>query len=160
MCPPCRRASATRPSSRLADQPTVRMSWVAGPGRRLPMPALEPAPPPPAEVARAGPAVKVLLVDDQPANLMALEATLAGMGLDLVKAGSGPEALRYLLRGDFALILLDVKMPGMDGLETAELVRQRQRSQHTPIIFLTAYERDDVQMFKGYSLGAVDYLTK
>ncbi|HZY88965.1 MAG TPA: SpoIIE family protein phosphatase [Gemmataceae bacterium] len=124
------------------------------------MPALETAPPPSAGVARAGPAVKILLVDDQPANLMALGATLDGMGLDLVKAGSGPEALRHLLRGDFALILLDVKMPGMDGLETAELVRQRQRSQHTPIIFLTAYERDDVQMFKGYSLGAVDYLTK
>jgi serine phosphatase RsbU (regulator of sigma subunit) len=126
------------------------------------MTALEPAPAPaaPREGAPAGPPVKVLLVDDQAANLAALEATLTGLGLDLVKARSGPEALRHLLRGDFALILLDVKMPGMDGLETAELIRQRPRCQHTPIIFLTAYERDDVQMFKGYSLGAVDYLTK
>jgi serine phosphatase RsbU (regulator of sigma subunit) len=118
------------------------------------------APPPSLEGPPGGVPVKVLLVDDQPANLAALEATLTGMGLDLVKARSGPEGLRHLLRQDFALILLDVKMPGMDGLETAELVRQRPRCQHTPIIFLTAYERDDVQMFKGYSLGAVDYLTK
>ncbi len=118
------------------------------------------APLPSTAAAPAAPPVKVLLVDDQPANLAALEAVLAGMDLELVKARSGPEALRHLLRQDFALILLDVKMPLMDGLETAELVRQRPRCQHTPIIFLTAYERDDVQMFKGYSLGAVDYLTK
>ena len=104
--------------------------------------------------------VNILMVDDQPGNLLALEATLAQLGQNLVQARSGQEALRHLLHDDFALILLDVKMPGMDGLETAELVRQRPRSQHTPIIFLTAYERDDVQMFKGYSLGAVDYLTK
>src|SRR5438477_7277012 len=118
------------------------------------MTALEtaPAPVPSAAEAPAPPAVKVLLVDDQAANLAALEAILSGMDLELVKARSGPEALRHLLRQDFALILLDVKMPIMDGLETAEMVRQRPRCQHTPIIFLTAYERDDVQMFKGYSL--------
>src|SRR5205085_6994580 len=103
------------------------------------MSALQPALallPPPAAEAPAAP-VKVLLVDDQAANLAALEAILSGMDLELVKARSGPEALRHLLRQDFALILLDVKMPIMDGLETAELVRQRPRCQHTPIIFLT-----------------------
>jgi signal transduction histidine kinase/DNA-binding response OmpR family regulator len=104
--------------------------------------------------------VKILVVDDQPNNLLALEATLAQLGQDLVTARSGQEALRHLLHDDFALILLDVKMPGLDGLETAELVRQRERTRHVPIIFLTGYERTDVQMFKGYSLGAVDFLTK
>src|SRR5438105_15114742 len=89
--------------------------------------------------------VKVLCVDDQPANLLTLEATLADLDLDLVKAGSGPEALRRLLQDDFALILMDVRMPDMDGFETAELIRQRKRCQHTPIIFLTAAERDEVQ---------------
>ena len=109
---------------------------------------------------RTGPPVKVLCVDDMPSNLLALEATLADLGLDLVKARSGPEALHCLLQDDFALILLDVRMPNMDGFETAEFIRQRQRSEHTPIIFLTASERDEDQMFKGYSLGAVDYLCK
>lgn len=104
--------------------------------------------------------VKVLCVDDLPANLLALEATLGDLGLDLVRAHSGPEALGCILKEDFALILIDVSMPGMDGFETAEYIRQRKRSQHTPIIFLTASERDDVQIFKGYSLGAVDYLCK
>jgi CheY-like chemotaxis protein len=99
-------------------------------------------------------------VDDLPGNLLALEATLEGLGLDLVKARSGREALRCLLRDDFALILLDVNMPNMDGLETAELIRQRERCQHTPIIFLTASERDSTQVFQGYALGAVDYLCK
>ena len=104
--------------------------------------------------------VKVLCVDDLPANLLSLETALGDMGLNLVKAHSGPEALRCLLKEDFALILLNVKMPDMDGFETAEFIRQRKRCQHTPIIFLTASERDDVQMFKGYALGAVDYLCK
>jgi len=112
-----------------------------------------------AETSIAKPA-KVLCVDDQPANLLTLEATLADLDLDLVKAGSGPEALRQLLQDDFALILMDVRMPDMDGFETAELIRQRKRCQHTPIIFLTAAERDDLQIFKGYALGAVDYLCK
>src|SRR5436190_948562 len=87
-------------------------------------------------------------------------ATLAGADLELVKARSGSEALRCLLEDDFALILMDVKMPHMDGFETAEFIRQRERCQHTPIIFLAASERDDAQMFQGYSLGAVDYLCK
>src|SRR5438105_1667865 len=100
--------------------------------------------------APATPPVKVLCVDDLPANLLALEATLTELNLDLVHAHSGPEALRRILKEDFALILMDVKMPDMDGLETAELIRQRKRCQHTPIIFLTASERNDPQMFKGY----------
>jgi signal transduction histidine kinase len=104
--------------------------------------------------------VKILLVDDQPANLLSLEAMLGGLGQELIRAASGPEALRCVLDNDFALILLDVQMPGMDGLETAELIRERPRSQRTPIIFLTAYDPSELQMFKGYSLGAVDYLHK
>jgi serine phosphatase RsbU (regulator of sigma subunit) len=104
--------------------------------------------------------VKILVVDDEPRNLLALSATLAGLDVDLVKAQSGLEALRCLLQDDVALILMDVKMPGMDGFETAELIRQRERSKHTPIIFLTAFGTNDVQMFKGYALGAVDYLSK
>jgi serine phosphatase RsbU (regulator of sigma subunit) len=103
---------------------------------------------------------KVLIVDDQPANLLALEATLAELDLDLVKASSGPDALRRVLKDDFALILMDVKMPGMNGFETAELIRQRKRSRHTPIIFLTAFETSDEQVFNGYAHGAVDYLLK
>jgi serine phosphatase RsbU (regulator of sigma subunit) len=99
-------------------------------------------------------------VDDQPANLLAVEATLADLDVNLVKARSGFEALRCLLGDDFALILMDVKMPGMDGLEAAELIRQRKRSSHTPIIFLTASESADAQVFRGYTLGAVDYLVK
>ncbi len=102
----------------------------------------------------------ILLVDDQPSNLLALEAVLKTLDVNVIKARSGVEALRSLLSEDFALILMDVKMPAMDGFETAALIRQRRRSQHTPIIFLTAYESDDRQMFKGYSLGAVDYIHK
>ena len=102
----------------------------------------------------------MLIVDDQPANLMALEATLDGLDVNLVLAASGFEALRSLLSHDFALILMDVKMPGMDGFETAELIRGRKRCAHTPIIFLTASESADHQVFEGYTLGAVDYLVK
>jgi signal transduction histidine kinase len=103
--------------------------------------------------------VKILLVDDKPQNLLALEAALADLGQELVKAGSGPEALRRVLTDDFAAILLDVRMPGMDGLETAALIRQREKSRGTPIIFLTAYG-DEQQIFRGYDTGAVDYLIK
>jgi len=106
------------------------------------------------------PKVNVLLVDDHPQNLLALEAILDCLGQNLVKAHSGAEALRCLLNQDFAVILLDVQMPGMDGFETAKLIRQRQRSLHTPIIFLTAFSTSDTLVFKGYSLGAVDYLFK
>ena len=104
--------------------------------------------------------VNVLLVDDQPSNLLALEAILGGMGLNLVRARSGEEALMRVLDDDFAVILMDVQMPGMDGFETAALIRERDRSQHTPIIFLTAFQSTEVQVFQGYSLGAVDFLSK
>lgn len=106
------------------------------------------------------PQVNVLLVDDHPENLIALEAILEGLGQNLVKAHSGTEALRCLLEQDFAVILLDVQMPEIDGFETATLIRQRERSRHTPIIFLTAFSTSDSLMFKGYALGAVDYLLK
>ncbi|MGH7193756.1 MAG: response regulator, partial [Candidatus Saccharimonadales bacterium] len=99
----------------------------------------------------------ILLVDDQPNNLLALDGILQDLGQHLVKAGSGPEALRCLLNEDFALILLDVLMPGMDGFETAALIRQRDRSQLTPIIFLTAVGDSETHIAKGYSVGAVDY---
>ncbi|MBD2000505.1 response regulator [Leptolyngbya sp. FACHB-541] len=104
--------------------------------------------------------VNILLVDDHPENLLALEAILDPLGGNLVKAHSGEEALRSLLHQDFAVILLDVQMPGMDGFETATLIRSRERSRHTPIIFLTAFNTNDSLVFRGYSLGAVDYLLK
>jgi PAS domain S-box-containing protein len=104
--------------------------------------------------------VNVLLVDDHPENLLALEAILDSVSYNLVKANSGTEALRCLLNEDFAVILLDVQMPGMDGFETATLIRSRDRSRSTPIIFITAFTSNDKQVFKGYSLGAVDYLFK
>src|SRR6266853_3800738 len=103
--------------------------------------------------------VKILLVDDTPENLVSLEAALEGLGQDLVLANSGMEALRFLLEDDFAAILLDVKMPEMDGFQTAEMIRSRKRSRHTPILFLTAY-RSDEQLIRGYAMGAVDFLFK
>ena len=103
--------------------------------------------------------VKILLVDDTPENLVSLEAALYTLGEDLVFANSGTEALRHLLEDDFAAVLLDVKMPGMDGFETAELIRSRPRSRHTPILFLTGYKSDE-HLFRGYDLGAVDFLFK
>jgi PAS domain S-box-containing protein len=102
----------------------------------------------------------VLLVDDQQENLLALEAVLKPLGLNTVRATSGEQALRRLLAVDFAAILLDVQMPGMDGFETAELIKQRERTQHIPIIFLTAIDKERQQVFRGYSVGAVDYLFK
>jgi signal transduction histidine kinase/DNA-binding response OmpR family regulator len=99
----------------------------------------------------------VLLVDDRPEKLLAIESLLADMRLEIVRATSGREALRHLLQRDFALILLDVNMPGMDGLETAALIRARKSSEHIPIIFITAYG-DEIFMERGYSLGAVDYI--
>jgi two-component system, sensor histidine kinase and response regulator len=104
--------------------------------------------------------VNILLVDDQPANLVALEAMLQGLGQNLIKADSGREALKWLLTHEFAVILLDVKMPEMDGFETAELVRQRDKSRHTPILFLTAGDNTQTQAVRGYAVGAVDYLVK
>ncbi len=102
---------------------------------------------------------KILLVDDSAENLVSLEAALEGLGQVIVTARSGKEALRHLLDADFAAILLDVKMPEMDGFQTAELIRARKRSRHTPILFLTAYKSDE-HLFRGYDMGAVDFLFK
>ena len=104
--------------------------------------------------------VNILLVDDNSKNLLALEATLESLGQNVVKANSGEEALKRLLAQDFAAILLDVQMPGMDGFETAELIRMRENSRHTPIIFVTAIGKTTEFIFKGYAVGAVDYLLK
>jgi PAS domain S-box-containing protein len=102
--------------------------------------------------------VKVLLVDDRPDKLIALESILADPAIELVLAHSGKEALRLVLAHDFAVILLDVSMPIMDGFETASLIRQRKSSEHTPIIFITAYSDTEMPASRGYSLGAVDYI--
>jgi PAS domain S-box-containing protein len=102
--------------------------------------------------------VNVLLVDDRPDKLLALSGILADTGQNVVTARSGQEALRHLLRKDFAVILLDVNMPQMDGFETAAMIRERERSSKTPIIFLTAVSDADTYAFRGYSLGAVDYI--
>jgi two-component system sensor histidine kinase/response regulator len=103
----------------------------------------------------------ILLVDDRPENLLALQAVLERPEYNLVKATSGPEALRCLLQEEeFAVIVLDVRMEGMDGFQTAALLRERDKTRHTPIIFLTAQVRDTTQVLEGYSLGAVDYLFK
>jgi CheY-like chemotaxis protein len=101
--------------------------------------------------------VNILVVDDSAEKLLALGAILGELGQNVVEAQSGREALRKLLKQDFAVVLLDVNMPGMDGFETAALIRQRKSSEHTPIIFITAYS-DDTHARQGYSLGAVDYL--
>jgi PAS domain S-box-containing protein len=123
--------------------------------------------PSPAEGAAAGesrlPAPEkagILLVDDQAGNLRVLEGLLEDLGQDLVTATSGAEALSRLLDRDFAVVLLDVRMPGMDGFETAELIRKRRRSRHIPIIFVTAIDDDVEQIAKGYAVGAVDYIMK
>jgi signal transduction histidine kinase len=106
------------------------------------------------------PPVDVLAVDDTPANLRSLEVLLEDLGVNMVTASSGSEALRHLLEREFALILLDVQMPGIDGLETARLVRARERTRHIPIIFVTAHHRSEDNVSRGYELGAVDYLFK
>src|SRR5688572_14509784 len=97
----------------------------------------------------------ILIVDDHPENILALQAVLEPLGENIVKASSGKEALWHLLRQDFAVILLDIQMPEMDGFETAEVIRQRERSAHTPIIFVTAYYKGDTHVFRGYAAGAV-----
>lgn len=106
------------------------------------------------------PKVNILLVDDHRENLLSLQAVLEPLGENLVQATSGEEALRFLLERNFAAIILDVQMPGMDGFETASLIRSRRRSRQTPIIFLTAFSSSPQLLFQGYSLGAVDYLHK
>src|SRR5215212_4326235 len=101
--------------------------------------------------------VNILIVDDKPEKLLSLAAVLEELHQNVVRAYSGREALRALLNQDFAVILLDVNMPGMDGFETAALIRQRKSTEHIPIIFVTAYG-DDMHLSRGYSLGAVDYI--
>lgn len=102
----------------------------------------------------------VLLVDDMPANLLALRAILETLGQNLIEASTGEQALQRLLHDDFAVILLDVTLPGMDGYEVAQLIRGRKRSQRTPIIFVTAYDTPSERMIEAYSQGAVDFLVK
>ena len=102
----------------------------------------------------------ILLVDDRPENLLILEELLGATDQNLVMAKSGEEALKQVLEKDFAAILLDVQMPGIDGFETTALIRQRRQTANTPIIFITAESQTNETMFKGYGLGAVDFLFK
>src|SRR6266568_3042413 len=102
----------------------------------------------------------ILLVDDRAENLLALEAILEPLGQVLVRANSGSEALKQVLIVDFAAILLDVQMPGMNGFEVAEIIKSRERSRTIPIIFLSAINKEEAYVFKGYSMGAVDYVFK
>ena len=103
---------------------------------------------------------RVLLVDDRPDNLLALRAVLDPLGYDLVEAASGEEALRRLLSEEFAVIVLDVQMPVLDGFETARLIKGRERTRHVPIIFLTAISGEPEHYLRGYETGAVDYVYK
>jgi len=103
---------------------------------------------------------KILLVDDRPDNLLALSAILSSLGHGMVRAHSGEEALKAMLSDEFALVILDVQMPGMDGYATAAHIKRRERTRSVPIIFLTATYADPQDAFRGYAAGAVDYITK
>jgi signal transduction histidine kinase len=103
---------------------------------------------------------RVLIVDDRPRNLLAFEAVIESLDVEIVKAESGDAALGHLLRGDFAVILLDVQMPGLNGLETTELIKKREQSRHIPIILISASSSEVEHIFKGYQHGVVDYLLK
>jgi signal transduction histidine kinase len=104
--------------------------------------------------------VKILMVDDRPENLLALEAILEPLGQILISANSGEEALKCVLKHDFACILLDVQMPDMNGFDAAQIIKSREKSRYIPIIFLSAINKEDAYVFKGYSMGAVDYVFK
>lgn len=104
--------------------------------------------------------INILIVDDKPQNLISLEAVLEAPHIEIVKASSGNEALSKILDYEFALILLDVQMPDMDGFETAEYIRGNKKTRHVPIIFVTAINKDQQYVFKGYASGAVDYIFK
>ncbi len=147
------------------------MSPDTGPGRPTPprVPAVSgssaavpsnPVSPPVPGVDDVLPPVEILIVDDRPENLLALEAILEPLGQIVVRAGSGDEALRKLLSHNVAMILLDVQMPGINGFETARLIKSRERTRYIPIIFLTAISKDEEYVFEGYSVGAVDYMAK
>ena len=125
-----------------------------------PRPAAEAESAAPEARDEAAPAAKILVVDDEPRSLYALQELLSTLGQNLMVAQSGEEALRLALKNDFAVMLLDVRMPGIDGFETARLIRSRERSRLTPIIFLTAAADEMTSMFRGYEVGAVDYLMK
>src|SRR5215210_6531973 len=103
---------------------------------------------------------KILIVDDDRRNLLAAEEILRAPGTEIVLAASGEDALRRVLQDDFAVILLDVQMPRLDGYEVASMIRSRPRSSRVPILFLTAYNKEDLHVFRGYSAGAVDYVFK
>ena len=104
--------------------------------------------------------INILMVDDLQENLTALEAVLSSPQYHLVSARSGEEALRYILKQDFAVILLDVQMPGLNGFETAKLIKARKKSKNIPIIFITAISQDMEHVLHGYSVGAIDYIFK
>lgn len=122
------------------------------------MPRVAPSISGPCEIE--APLENVLIVDDSLQSLLALEAILEGPDRTLVRATSGEEALKHLLEQSFAVILLDIKMTGMDGYQTAKLIREREKTRDIPIIFLTSYNKEDAQIAKGYAYGAVDYIIK
>jgi PAS domain S-box-containing protein len=107
----------------------------------------------------SAPKVNILIVDDRPENLLAMEASLECPSYTIIKARSGEQAIRYVSDHDFAVILLDVQMPGLDGFETANRIKAMERSRHIPIIFMSAIHRAHQHIFKGYSAGGVDYLS-
>lgn len=128
------------------------------PGTEATAPDREPAGPP--QAATTTPGGDILVVDDDNNNLLAMEVALGELAPRMVKARSGAEALRRLLEADYAVVLLDVQMPNIDGFETANLIRTRARCRHLPIIFVTAFNQDDREIQRGYELGAVDFLFK
>lgn len=104
--------------------------------------------------------INILIVDDRPENLLSMESLIESPELNIVRASSGNESLGLMLDYEFAIVLLDVQMPGMDGFETAELMRGSEKTKHVPIIFVTALSKDQKYVFRGYESGAVDYLFK
>jgi DNA-binding response OmpR family regulator len=125
------------------------------------MPSINAAPRDAADRGSAAEApISILLVDDDPRNLLALESTLEGDGHRLVTAQTAEQALLALMEDDFAAIVLDVQMPDLDGIQLARLIKQRRKTQHIPILFLTAHYRESEHAVLGYDVGAVDYLTK
>lgn len=130
----------------------------ANTGEGVSLPRMRVDAPLPAEVSVEEPKVNILVVDDRADKLLALQAVLKDLNQNIIAARSGKEALRHLLQTEFAVILLDVSMPGMDGFETAALIRRRPATEHTPIIFVTSLNESENQISRGYQLGAVDYI--
>jgi signal transduction histidine kinase len=137
------------------------MTTVVTPPKPAPAPSVPPPMPGPgAEAAATAQPTSILAVDDEPRSLYAIKELLDAPGVEVVLAHSGEEALQQVLKREFALILLDVRMPGMDGFETARLIRGREKTRSTPILFLTGASEDVENIFKGYQIGAADYLIK